>query len=854
MLALGPVHADLEQSLANGDWAEAERHLEELSAAWAEAAETPDDQLEWARTLLVLGTVERKQAKAAEATAHLREALGRFEAHAPGEAGGVREALALALQDQGELQEAEPLLRMNLEAGYPTSRDHLAVLVLQRGGYEEAGRLLQEALDDTPEDQRLDRARRLGRMGGYWHTMGSHARALDHFDEASGLLPDDAPLGLRLSLISGKALAHLRLGESTAAGEQFDLAADLALEGFADTPLDTIPHILNLGNFAMATGDPGLACRFYREALDTATAVVGAEHPSLITAHNNLGTALQQSGNYDESRIHLELAASMQSQYMPGEHLRVAETARNLAATALLGGHDDARQLTAEANLAGLGLLDRLLRHGTETERLNFLQRIDLLSLSCTLGDAGVVADLLLASKARLLDQMIRPSEAVDPPTWMELRESLPEDAAMIDFCRYTPPNGEARYGAVVLSPALTSPAWVPLGTEARIGGWIESMHDRLAWKAAALSGGDAPPPPFKLTGILRQLHRECLEPLEAVIPDHCKQLVFVPDGILHGIPFAALRQEDGRFLCEVHELGVVATSGRDLMVDRPARDLQDHPWLLAGVSEFPSTVRRVDSPLDGVLRNPAPLPGSRDELHRLARLAPPGSRTVIECRENDLRRQTRSPRVWHMSSHSFFLDAPETPGAPFDFDRSADRLFASGILLHRAAEGEGAALRTSPDDDLLFPSEIAALPLSETRLTTLSSCLSGAGTAVGGEGLLGLQRALVMAGCREVVSALWPVPDDSSPEFMDHFYQGALATGHPAQALWHTQRRLIQGGSDVEASLLAGAGFTLTQRGGLLPLAEIPERGQSFPWKWLLVPVPFFAFLAARALRRGKP
>ena len=71
-----------------------------------------------------------------------------------------------------------------------------------------------------------------------------------------------------------------------------------------------------------------------------------------------------------------------------------------------------------------------------------------------------------------------------------------------------------------------------------------------------------------------------------------------------------------------------------------------------------------------------------------------------------------------------------------------------------------------------------------EVEVAVLSGCGTGLSDVRGSDELVGLTRGLLFAGARSVVATLWDVNDDSTAEFMRHFY-GALNSGSaPAQAL----------------------------------------------------------------------
>jgi CHAT domain-containing protein len=80
-------------------------------------------------------------------------------------------------------------------------------------------------------------------------------------------------------------------------------------------------------------------------------------------------------------------------------------------------------------------------------------------------------------------------------------------------------------------------------------------------------------------------------------------------------------------------------------------------------------------------------------------------------------------------------------------------------------------------EDGNLFAGEIYNLTL-DANLVTLSACQTGLGKISKGEGVIGLSRALVYAGARNIIVSFWSVADESTAELMKDFYRQMLQEG----------------------------------------------------------------------------
>ncbi|MBI4752467.1 MAG: CHAT domain-containing protein [Acidobacteria bacterium] len=79
-------------------------------------------------------------------------------------------------------------------------------------------------------------------------------------------------------------------------------------------------------------------------------------------------------------------------------------------------------------------------------------------------------------------------------------------------------------------------------------------------------------------------------------------------------------------------------------------------------------------------------------------------------------------------------------------------------------------------------------------ELVVLSSCQSGLGQEVTGEGIVGLTRGFMYAGTSRVIASLWAINDDTTSELMKEFYRTMLSEHlSPGTALRKAQLALWQ-------------------------------------------------------------
>src|SRR5262249_51719677 len=145
------------------------------------------------------------------------------------------------------------------------------------------------------------------------------------------------------------------------------------------------------------------------------------------------------------------------------------------------------------------------------------------------------------------------------PITLAAVQSALPADGALVEFAVYRPQgqevrkNGPPRYIAYLLS-AQGGPRWVDLGEAAAIDSavyaWRKSLRNPY-WM------DDKKP--------AREVDERVMRPVRSLLgemPGKPSRLLIAPDGSLNLIPFAALVDQQNRYLIESYAISYL-TSGR---------------------------------------------------------------------------------------------------------------------------------------------------------------------------------------------------------------------------------------------------------------------------------------------------
>ena len=411
------------------------------------------------------------------------------------------------------------------------------------------------------------------------------------------------------------------------------------------------------------------------------------------------------------------------------------------------------------------------------------------------------------------------------------VQRAIPPGGALVEFVEYRPFDPQARmpvdrwgaprYGAYVLRRD-GPPRAVDLGETRRVNRDIQHLRRALA-----------SPHSTDVDAAARALDERIGRPVRALVGD-ATHLLVAPDGLLHLVPFAALLDERGRQLVTRFQLTYL-TSGRDLVRLSSDDEVSRAPPVIVAAPDFAaegvgdgaasppmgaapvsdrasSTVqatargaleRGVLPHLDAAgSRTWTALPGTAAEGEALAsRLA--GVRRLTGTAASEASVKTLAgPSLLHVATHGFFVAPPEAPRSTAGWHplraglaisapvapTPDEPLLRSGLALAGANQRRGGGT----EDGILTALEVAGLDLHGTALVVLSACETGVGDVEVGEGVLGLRRALVLAGARSQLMSLWKVNDDATTTLMTAYY-GELARGiGRSEALRQVQLRML--------------------------------------------------------------
>jgi CHAT domain-containing protein len=314
-----------------------------------------------------------------------------------------------------------------------------------------------------------------------------------------------------------------------------------------------------------------------------------------------------------------------------------------------------------------------------------------------------------------------------------KLRACLPQDATLIEYFS----TGD-RIVAAVITPEEVQ--ILPVSVLSRVAHFLQLLR----FQVSKFRMGNEYVRRFEQRLLLatqshlESLYGELIAPLRSLIRG--KQLIVVPHGPLHFLPFHALKQGE-EYLSDAYTISYAPSA------------------TVFSLCQEKSASKNGSSLVLGIADERAPQ--ILDEVKCVAALLPDSSLYLGDQATSSVLREKGSEcGLLHIATHGIYRQ---------------DNPMFSGIRL---------------GDGYLNLYDLYQMRLG-AKLVTLSGCATGMNFVAAGDELLGLQRGLFCAGATTLLLSLWDVHDQSTSELMQHFYREFKQTGNMAGALQHAMQEL---------------------------------------------------------------
>ncbi|OYT70767.1 MAG: hypothetical protein CFK52_10055 [Chloracidobacterium sp. CP2_5A] len=322
------------------------------------------------------------------------------------------------------------------------------------------------------------------------------------------------------------------------------------------------------------------------------------------------------------------------------------------------------------------------------------------------------------------------------------LQRRLPDDIAAVAYA-----VGDHQTEVFTLDRQRLRHQTLPIGRE-RLAAQVQALTQALT-----NSSGDV----AQARQAGQELYASLLSPLALSLED-VGRLVIIPDDSLHGLPWATLRDPQGRWLAERVPFSICPS------VTALIRALEARPPDADAETLIVADARLSPAAADAL----PPLTGARDEIACLQSILGPARALAGD---GAAKRQTlaalRTAGIAHLAVHG--VAEPDEP-------------LRSALYLTAADE----------DDGRLTAAEVYEQTFPRLRLVALSACESALGRPLRGEGMTGLAQAFLAAGAATVVATLARVEDRAMRDLMCAFHAAHQAGASPAKALQAAQRECL--------------------------------------------------------------
>ena len=264
----------------------------------------------------------------------------------------------------------------------------------------------------------------------------------------------------------------------------------------------------------------------------------------------------------------------------------------------------------------------------------------------------------------------------------------------------------------------------------------------------------------------LRTLYDFLFGPIADLVQGH--EVIFVPEGLLCLVPYAALMDLNSKYLCEALRIRVLPSlTTLKLITDCEADYHSKTGALLVG-----------DPWVQGRTYKGAKLQqlhGARKEVKMIGQILGIAALIGKQATKDQVLKRLSSVALVHIAAHGDMATG-EIALAPNT---------AKSSSTPNSAQHSNFPVKEDDDDDddvLLTMKDVLDVKM-RARLVVLSCCHSARGE-VKAEGVVGIARAFLGAGARSVLVSLCAIDDEATLEFMKIFYRHLVNETSASQAL----------------------------------------------------------------------
>jgi len=259
-------------------------------------------------------------------------------------------------------------------------------------------------------------------------------------------------------------------------------------------------------------------------------------------------------------------------------------------------------------------------------------------------------------------------------------------------------------------------------------------------------------------------------------------ELIISPDGLLNFLPFEAL-YHNGRYLIEDYKISYISSGREFVRQTKREKANPKYEMICFGNPDFDATL-----PISETKGKPTQT--TLDTWEKYKNFSNLGDAEIITIKEqyrNPLIYENKeatienlmnieSTKILHLSTHGKFL---------------INNTIKNPML--KAGLAFAGANKTENSNVIATALKLSTLDLKETELVVLSACESGLGDVQNAEGVVGLPKAFLQAGARNVIMSLWSVSNLETAKLMKYFYENINKGQDYATALRNAKLSMIE-------------------------------------------------------------